>query len=62
MTGRNLEAGLGAPTIILRAQINSLQNILRSIEEGGVVEDYMYENLKVVEKNLRWLRKLFFNN
>ncbi len=43
---------------LLRQQISILEDFLRNIEQGNRNDDYIYENLKRVEKNLKWLRKL----
>ena len=47
---------------LLRSQINLLGQVISHIEEGNTINGYVHENIKCVEKNLRWLRKLFLNN
>ncbi len=47
---------------MLRTQIDALEKLQKSIEEEHAVGNYAHESVKRVEKNLRWLRKLFFNN
>ena len=46
----------------LRSQINVLHKVLTHIEEGNPINGYVDENIKCVEKDLRWLRKFYFNN
>ena len=46
----------------LRSQTNSLQKVLTHIEQGNEINGYVDENLKSVEKDLRRLRKFYFNN
>ena len=45
---------------LLRKQIQDLNNILRDVEAGKPSKDYAHENLKRVEQQLRWLRKIWF--
>ena len=46
----------------LRSQTSSLQKVLTHIEQGNEINSYVDENLKSVEKDLRRLRKFYFNN
>ena len=47
---------------LLRSQINLLHKVLNHIEEGNSINEYVDENIKCVEKDLRWLRKFYFIN
>ena len=46
----------------LRSQMKRLDKILNHIEEGNDINTYVNESIKCVEKDLRWLRKFYFNN
>ena len=46
----------------LKSQIRVLENIIDGIEKRSYANDFANENLKRVEKNLRWIRKLFFTS
>ena len=46
----------------LRSQIKTLENIIESVEKRNDMSDFAHENLKRIEKNLRWIRKLFFTS
>ncbi len=46
----------------LRSQIVTLNTIIENIEKRSIVNDFANEHLKRVEKNLRSIRKLFFNS
>ncbi len=55
---------------LLRSQVNVLSDVLRSLEEekekpllrNTHLNEYVHENIKNVEKDLRWFRKSFLNN
>lgn len=47
---------------LLRSQIVTLEGILKNIEQGNSIDEYADAGIKRVEKNLRWLRKLFTNS
>jgi len=47
---------------VLRSQVGILLKILTHIEQGNHVNGYVQENMKLVEKDLRWLRKYYFEN
>ena len=59
VTQKNLSEDLFASS--LRSQINILMNVLNHIETGNPINDYVAENLRTVEKDIRWLRKISFN-
>ncbi len=46
---------------LLRAQIDTLEALLKNIEQKNPIDEYTDENLKRVEKSLRWLRKYSLN-
>lgn len=47
----------------LRSQIETLENILATMERENVMDsEYLDENLKQVEKNLHWIRKIVRKN
>ena len=46
---------------ILRSQVLQLTKIIEYLEEGNHINDYVNENTKSIEKNLRWLRKFYFD-
>ena len=45
----------------LRSQIDLLMKVLNHVETGNPINDYVAENMKAVEKDIRWLRKISFN-
>ena len=45
----------------LRSQIDLLMKVLNHVETGNPINDYVAENMKAVEKDIRWLRKVSFN-
>ena len=45
---------------LLRKQIRDLTGILRDVETGKPNRQYAHENLKRVEQQVRWLRKVWF--
>ena len=45
----------------LRSQIDLLMKVLNHVETGNPINDYVAENMKAVEKDTRWLRKISFN-
>ena len=47
---------------LLRVQIGLLNRLQAGIEEYGVLDDHIEAGLKQVEKNIRGLRKMCFNN
>ncbi|GEM_PF-2772227 len=55
---------------LLRSQVNVLSDVLRSLEEekkepllrNNHLNEYVHENIKNVEKDLRWLRKSCLTN
>jgi hypothetical protein len=47
---------------LLRKQVDDLTGILRDVEQGRLIEECAYENLKNVEKQIRWLRKVWLEN
>lgn len=55
---------------LLRSQMNVLSGVLRSLEEekkeplsrNNSLNEYVHENIKNVEKDLRWLRKFCLTN
>jgi len=47
---------------LLRRQIEDLRGILRQFETGHPLEDNAKANIKQVEDQLRWLRKICFDN
>ncbi len=42
---------------MIRTQVSSLLSVLDHIEMGNVMNGYVHETLKRVEKNIHWLRK-----
>ena len=60
MSENNIHEDLVAS--FLRSQRKRLDKILDHIEQGNDINDYVNENIKCVEKDLRWLRKFYFNN
>ena len=44
---------------LLYTQIQTLSKILHHIESGNPINDYVEENVKNIEKKLRWLRKFY---
>lgn len=54
----------------LRSQVNDLSDFLRFLEKeneklplrNNHLNEYIHENIKNVEKDLRWFRKCFLNN
>ena len=47
---------------LLRSQIELLMNLVNHIEAGNDINGYVEDNLKRVEKDLRWLRKFYLNH
>ena len=47
---------------LLRKQIAELSNVLHDVEQGKPLQDYAHENLKKVEQQIRWLRKVWFED
>ena len=47
---------------LLQSQIQILNKVLHHIEQNNPINGYVEENLKSVEKELRWVRKFYFNN
>lgn len=47
---------------LLRLQVSSLAGVLQSLEEGGRPDGAILEKMKRVEKELKWLRKLYSQN
>ena len=47
---------------LLYSQIRALCKVLNHIETGNPMNDYVDENIKSVEKDLRWLRKSCLDN
>ena len=47
---------------LLRKQINELRMILRDLEEGRPLPGDVSQKLKIVEQQVRWLRKVWFDN
>jgi len=43
---------------LLRKQIGDLTEILNDLEQGKPLKDYAHENLKNIEQQIRWLRKV----
>ena len=47
----------------LRSQISSLKTVLEDMEGSEKIEEsYAFDSLKRIEKNLRYIRKLYANN
>lgn len=61
---RTYETGLQKEMFIvsLRAQMHLLKTILIHIENNNPINGYVDENLKSIEKELRWARNSYFNN
>lgn len=47
---------------LLRRQIEDLRGILRQLETGHPLEEAAKANLKQVEDQIRWLRKVALDN
>ena len=47
---------------LLYSQIRTLGKVLNHIETGNPINGYVDENIKCVEKDLRWLRKFCLDN
>ena len=47
---------------LLRKQINELRMILHDLEEGRPLPGDVSQKLKIVEQQVRWLRKVWFDN
>lgn len=47
---------------LLRKQIIELNNVLREVENNRALKDHALENLKHVELQIRWLRKICMQN
>ena len=48
-------------TSTIRSQIHSLDQLIQHIEQGNPVNGYVFETLRTAEKEIRDLRKIFFN-
>ena len=46
---------------LLRAQIGCLVKVVQHIEQGNSINEFVDDNIKRVEKDLRWLRNYYFN-
>lgn len=47
---------------LLYSQVRTLCKVLTHIETGNPLNEYVDENIKCMEKDLRWLRKSCLNN
>ena len=47
---------------LLRKQISELKSVLDDVEQGRPLPDYAHDNLKKVEQQIRWLRKVWFED
>jgi hypothetical protein len=47
---------------LLYSQIRTLCKVVSHIQTGNQVNNFVDENIKCVEKDLRWLRKSCLNN
>ena len=58
LSDKNIEKNIHEDLFVsfLRSQINSLMKVLNHIEQGNDINGYVNENIKCVEKDLRWLR------
>ena len=45
----------------IRSQIHLLGQLIQHIEQGNPVNGYVFETLRTVEREIRDLRKIFFN-
>ncbi|OGX06618.1 MAG: hypothetical protein A2Z88_09275 [Omnitrophica WOR_2 bacterium GWA2_47_8] len=46
----------------IRSQVNVLCKLLKHIESGNPINEYTHEDIRLVEKELRWVRNFYFNN
>jgi hypothetical protein len=47
---------------LLRKQVAELSAVLQDVEQGKFIKERAFENLKKVEKQIRWLRKAWLEN
>ena len=47
---------------LLQNQVQILTKVLHHIEHNNPINGFVEENLKSAEKELRWVRKFYFNN
>ena len=59
---KNENTNLDFMNSLLRSQINQLASVLSNLEESDSTSDHIPDNIKRVEKNLRWFRKFYHNN